>query len=135
MSVSPLSLLSALMLGAFVAGAATPLAPGQPARGYSIPLLDLAGETSRQVVVDREPGEYLGHPTTVLLEDGKTMLAVYPKGHGRGAIVLKRSPDAGLSWSERQPVPDNWATSLETPSIHAVTGPDGTRRLILFSGL
>ena len=37
-----------------------------------------------QVVVDREAGQYLGHPTTVLLEDGKTMIIVYPKGHGRG---------------------------------------------------
>src|SRR5687767_9971284 len=34
-------------------------------RGYSIPTIDLAGETNRQVIVDREPGQYLGHPTTV----------------------------------------------------------------------
>jgi hypothetical protein len=40
------------------------------------------------VIVDREPGQYLGHPTTVLLEDGKTIIAVYPKGHGRGAIQM-----------------------------------------------
>lgn len=105
------------------------------ARGYSLPLLDLAFETHRQVVVDREPGQYLGHPTTVLLEDGRTILAVYPKGHGRGPIVLKRSEDAGRTWSDRLPVPENWATSQETPTIHRVIGPDGTRRLILFSGL
>ncbi|MDH4197372.1 MAG: hypothetical protein OEW05_08205, partial [Candidatus Aminicenantes bacterium] len=60
-------------------------------RGYSIPLIDLAAQTGRQVVVDREAGQYLGHPTTVLLEDGRTMIAVYPKGHGRGPIVMKRS--------------------------------------------
>jgi hypothetical protein len=72
------------------------VAPAQsPPRGYSIPLIDLAGETARQVVVDREPGQYLGHPTTVLLEDKRTMLIVYPRGHGRGAIVMKRSRDAG----------------------------------------
>src|SRR5581483_3024852 len=80
-------------------------------RGYTIPLLDLADQKQRQVVVDREPGQYLGHPTTVLLEDGRTILAVYPKGHGRGAIVLKRSTDGGLTWSGRLPVPENWATS------------------------
>ncbi len=104
-------------------------------RGYSIPLVDLAGDTERQVVVDREPGQYLGHPTTVLLEDGRTMIAVYPKGHGRGAIVMKRSEDGGLTWSERLPVPENWATSLETPTIHRVVGPDGRKRLIVWSGL
>ncbi len=107
---------------------------GQP-RGYSIPLIDLASETHRQVVVDREPGQYLGHPTTVLLEDNKTMIAVYPKGHGRGGIVMKRSTDTGLTWSDRLPVPDNWATSKEVPTIHRVVDPQGVKRLIMFSGL
>jgi hypothetical protein len=110
-------------------------APCQPSRGYKIPLIDLAGESHRQVVVDREPGQYLGHPTTVLLEDGRTMVIVYPKGHGRGAIVMKRSGDGGRSWSGRLPVPENWATSLETPTIHRLVDPAGVKRLVLFSGL
>lgn len=104
-------------------------------QGYCLPLVDIATETHRQVIVDREPGQYLGHPTTVLLEDNKTMIAVYPKGHGRGAIVMKRSADGGLTWSERLPTPENWATSKETPTIHRVIDPDGVKRLILFSGL
>ena len=106
-----------------------------PARGYSIPLVDLADQQSRQVIVDREPGQYLGHPTTVLLEDGKTFLCIYPKGHGKGALVYKRSPDGGRTWSERLPTPASWATSLETPSIHRVIDAKGTKRLIVFSGL
>jgi hypothetical protein len=104
-------------------------------RGYSIPLIDLAADAARQVVVDREPGRYLGHPTTVLLEDGRTLLAVYPQGHGRGAIQMKRSGDGGLTWGERLSVPENWATSLETPTVHRVVGPDGKKRLIVWSGL
>jgi hypothetical protein len=103
--------------------------------GYTIPTVDLAGETQRQVVVDKEPGQYLGHPTTVLLEDGRTIIAVYPKGHGRGAIVLKKSTDGGLTWSDRLPVPENWATSLEVPTVYRVVDPQGVKRLILFSGL
>lgn len=104
-------------------------------RGYSIPLIDLSGQLERQVLVDREPGQYLGHPTTVLLEDGRTMLCVYPKGHGRGAVVYKRSTDAGLSWGDRLPTPESWATSLEVPTLHRVIGPDGKKRIIMFSGL
>ncbi len=104
-------------------------------RGYSIPLIDLAGERHRQIVVDKEPGQYLGHPTTVLLEDNKTMIAVYPKGHGRGAIVMKRSTDGGLRWSERLPVPENWASSKEVPTLYRVIDPQGKKRLIMFSGL
>ncbi|MBN2376652.1 MAG: exo-alpha-sialidase [Sedimentisphaerales bacterium] len=106
-----------------------------PSKGYTIPIIDLAGDTHRQVIVDKEPGQYLGHPTTVLLEDNKTMIAVYPKGHGRGTIVMKRSTDAGLTWSKRLPVPDNWATSKEVPTIHRVIDPQGKKRLIMFSGL
>jgi hypothetical protein len=73
-------------------------------KGYTIPIVDLADDTVRQVIVDREPGQYLGHVSTVLLEDGRTMIAVYPEGHGRGAIVMKRSTDGGRTWSERLPV-------------------------------
>ncbi len=104
-------------------------------RGYTIPLIDLNDQTTRQVVVDREKGQYLGHPTTVLLEDGKTILCVYPKGHGKGAIVYKKSTDGGKTWSERLPTPASWATSKETPTIHRVVDAQGTKRLILWSGL
>ena len=107
----------------------------QKSRGYSIPLIDLAHERHRQIIVDKEPGQYLGHPTTVLLEDGKTIITVYPKGHGRGAIVMKKSTDGGVTWSDRLPVPENWATSKEVPTIYRVVDPQGTKRLIMFSGL
>jgi hypothetical protein len=103
-------------------------------RGYTIPLIDLANETERQVIVDREDGQYLGHPTTVLLEDNKTIITVYPKGHGAGALVMKRSDDAGLTWSERLPVPESWATSKEVPTIYSVVDAQGIKRLIIFSG-
>jgi hypothetical protein len=108
--------------------------PAQP-RGYSIPTLDLADQKHRQRVVDREAGQYLGHPTTVLLEDDKTILTVYPKGHGRGAIVYKRSTDGGLTWSERLPTPETWSTSQEVPTIHRVIDAAGKKRLIVWSGL
>lgn len=104
-------------------------------QAFTIPLIDLAHDTERQVVIDREKGQYLGHPTTVLLEDNKTMICVYPKGHGKGGIVMKRSADAGLTWSHRLPTPESWMTSKEVPTLYRVVDDDGKKRLIMFSGL
>lgn len=98
--------------------------------------IDLEGDVARQVTVRRVAKRYLGHPTTVLLPDGTTMLCVHPEGHGRGPIVLQRSGDGGRSWSAPLPVPENWATSKETPTIHRLIDPrSGRERLVLFSGL
>lgn len=96
--------------------------------------LDLDGDTARQVTVRQVRGKYLGHPTTVLLPDGKTMLCVHPEGHGKGPIVLQRSGDGGLTWSEPLPVPESWLTSQETPTMHRLVDRDGKARLVLFSG-
>jgi hypothetical protein len=115
--------------------AAAPDAKDEPPRGYTLPLLDLNEHAWRQTVLDREKGQYLGHPTTVLLEDGQTVLCVYPKGHGRGAIVYKRSHDGGKTWSARLPTPGSWATSREVPTIHRIVDAAGKKRLILWSGL
>jgi len=113
-----------------------PSAGEEPSYPYfNIPVVDLDMDNGRQTVVDKEEGQYLGHPTTVLLEDNKTMLCVYPKGHGSGGIVYKRSDDAGLTWSERLETPDSWLTSKEVPTIYRVIDAEGKRRIIMFSGL
>ncbi len=97
--------------------------------------IDLDAESQRQVLVDREAGVYLGHVSTVRLDDGKSILAAYPKGHGSGSIVLKRSEDGGRTWSPRLPVPDSWTTSKETPTLFRVGRSERGESLILFSGL
>ena len=104
-------------------------------RDYSIPLIDLSQDKDRQVIVDKQDGQYLGHPTTVLLEDNKTIICVYPKGHGQGAVLMKRSQDGGKTWSKRLPTPESWKTSKEVPTIHRVVDAEGKKRLIMWSGL
>ncbi|HCC71509.1 MAG TPA: glycosyl hydrolase [Bacteroidales bacterium] len=102
---------------------------------FNIPVIDLDGDTHRQVIVDREEGQYLGHPTTVLLDDNKTMLCVYPKGHGSGEIVYKKSYDAGLTWTDRLPTPESWKTSKEVPTLYRMIDQEGKKRIVMFSGL
>ncbi|MEG0845883.1 MAG: SGNH/GDSL hydrolase family protein [Niameybacter sp.] len=105
------------------------------AKPYTIPFINLDQETKMQVVVDREVGQYLGHPTTVLLEDQKTMWTVYPKGHGAGAIILKKSEDAGKTWSTRLETPKSWEESKETPILYEIETPQGIKRLLMVSGI
>ena len=102
---------------------------------FDIPIIDLSKEEKYFQVVDREEGIYLGHVTSAMLEDNKTIYVVYPKSHGKGAIVMKRSDDAGDTWSERLPVPESFATSFECPIIYRTEDGEGRKHLILFSGM
>jgi hypothetical protein len=61
----------------------TKLAPG-----CTIPVIDVSGEKHRQVIADREVGQYLGHRTTVLLEDGRTAVHFHPGGVGSQAEAV-----------------------------------------------
>ena len=101
---------------------------------FTIPQIDISQETFRQVIVDRDENVYMGHPTTVLLDDNKTMFAVYPKGHGVGQWTLKKSTDAGLTWSDRLPVPFGWNTMINLPAIYKLYDKEGKRRLFVFGG-
>ena len=108
---------------------------GSDSMPFTIPTIELNKRTDLQTIVDQEDGIYLGHPSTVLLEDGNTILIVYPKGHGKGEIIYKRSEDGGKTWSDRLLVPPNWFSSKEVPTIHRVIDEKGLKRLILWSGL
>jgi hypothetical protein len=134
-SKTNIGLLTRLRFFAMVTFWSLSLGCGVQAGDVEVPTIDLDNREDLQVIVDRQPGQYLGHPTTLLLEDGKTILCVYPKGHGKGAILYKRSTDGGKTWSDHLPTPKSWETSKETPTIHRVVTADGKKRILLFSGL
>lgn len=99
----------------------------------SIPFIDLSKELNRQIITDCEKNQYLGHPDTILTDDG-VLLTFYPKGHGKGEIILKKSIDGGLTWSERLKTPKSWEDSKETPTVYIIERKNGTKRLELISG-
>ena len=102
-------------------------------RGYTIPTVDLSGEVDRQIIIDQIPGQYLGHPSTVLMSDNETIFLVYPLGHGGPSTVLRKSLDAGVTWSDRLAVPDNWVETKNCPYLHRLIAPNGGEQLIVLS--
>lgn len=102
---------------------------------YTIPIVDISKETKRQVVIARGTDKiYQGHPHTVLMDDNKTIFAVWTYEHGGYCGPMKKSTDGGLTWSELLPVPDNWKTVKNCPTIHRITDPDGIERMFVFAG-
>lgn len=113
-------------------GAALP--PKEQPQEYTVPIVDLAGKVQQVVIAQGTKDVYQGHPTTLLMPDNKTMFAVWTIGHGGTCGPLKRSDDAGLTWSEQIPVPENWTTTRNCPAIHRLVDPEGKARLIVLAG-
>jgi hypothetical protein len=98
-------------------------------------VVDLSQDANCQVVVAQGTEHvYQGHPTTLLLPDGKTMFCVWTHGHGGTAGPLKRSDDGGLTWSAELPVPDNWWQVKNCPALYRLIDPQGVARLFAFAG-
>ncbi len=77
---------------------------------------------------------YLGQPDMAMLNDNKTLVTVYPVGHGVGPIVMQISRDAGETWEEKTDIPSSWETSYETPTLYKLNMANGSEKLILISG-
>jgi len=116
---------------ALVFASATAVADEATGPGYSIPMLDLSDAEGVHVTVARDldhVDQYLGHPTTVLLDDDRTILAVFPTAHGKGQLRMCRSADGGVTWEQ---LPNLGIELHEVPTIFKVQRPDGHTRLVI----
>lgn len=89
--------------------------------------------------VERDPDDskgrhYLGQPDMVMLDDEKTLITVYPVGHGKGSVVMQVSRDAGETWNEKTDIPQSWSSSYETPTLYKLNMTNGDTRLIMICG-
>ncbi|MDR2143824.1 MAG: glycoside hydrolase, partial [Treponema sp.] len=95
--------------------------------------LDISGEKYRDIMISEgTPELYNGHPTTVMLDDNKTIFCTWSKGPGGPAAFLARSEDGGLTW-RKLPVPDDWLKTENCPSIYKLTDRQGKQRLFVFA--
>lgn len=111
---------------------------------YTIPQLDLSEmpeelegtqyEYLYQLSTVDDTNDYMAHPDSVLLKNGN-ILTVYPKGHGKGAVLNKVSTNGGVGWNDTiENTPASWENSLETPTIYRLEFSDSTPdKLIIIS--
>lgn len=85
-----------------------------------------------KVTVEQSSFQYYAHPDCVTLNDG-TVVTVYVKGHGKGALVMKKSTDFGQTWTKVK-TPSSWAHSEETPTIYKLDFKDNSTKYILITG-
>jgi hypothetical protein len=136
LTVPPLPLLPSLAWFALFA-AAGHAAPGQADTpgGGRLPLVDISGETARHVVIAAgTEAVYQGHPTTLLMPDGKTMFAVWCIGHGGHCGPMARSDDGGLTWARLDDhLPKGFRRHGDCPSIYRLVDHQDKQRLWVFS--
>ncbi|YCM46568.1 sialidase family protein [Verrucomicrobiaceae bacterium 227] len=103
--------------------------------GPDLPIVDVSRDVERQVVIAEGTKDvYQGHPTTLLMPDGKTMFCVWCINHGGSAGPMARSDDGGLTWSRLDgELPKGYATHQNCPSIYRLVDAKGKERLWVFS--
>lgn len=108
------------------------LVPGK--RDITIPTIDISNETDRHTIIAQGTNDIRqGHPTTLLMPDGKTIYVTWNLGHGGPIGQLKKSVDGGRTWGDLLKVPDNWSQYENCPPLYLLTDPDGKERLFIFA--
>ena len=101
-----------------------------------LPLIDISMETRRHVVIAQgTPAIYQGHPTTLLMPDGRTLFCVWNYDHGGRCGPMARSNDGGRIWIRIDDrLPEGFQQHRNCPSIYRMVDPGGKERLWVFAG-
>lgn len=100
----------------------------------NMPWVDISGDKGKQLTIAQgTPDVYNGHPTTVMLDDNKTIFCTWTLGHGGKVSFWATSKDGAQSWKQHK-APTGWDGMRNCPSIYKLTDKAGKERLMIFSG-
>lgn len=100
-----------------------------------VPTIDISSDTLRHSVIAKgSPSKRQAHPSSVLLKDGKTIIAVWTIGHGGACGEMAVSHNGGMDWEMVKDLPDNWSSHYNCPPLFLLPDPiAGTDRILTFA--
>lgn len=101
----------------------------------ALPYVDLSTETNLHVIIAQGTEEiYHGHPTTLLMPNGKTIFCVWTYNHGDPCGPMARSDDRGITWTRLDDqLPEGFRNHRNCLSIYRLVAPDSKERIWVFS--
>lgn len=113
----------------------TSLMAQEKSTDQTLPVVDISTQKARHVMVAAgTEKKYQGHPTTLLMPDGKTIFCVWSTGHGGPAGTMARSDDGGLNWVRMDDqLPSNFKNHQNCPSIYRMVDQHGKDRIWVLS--
>lgn len=99
----------------------------------NLPWIDLSSDTAKHsILAEGSVDLYNGHPTTIMLDDNKTIFCTWSFNHGGKAGPMAKSEDAGVTW-EMMKTPTDWNQTRNCPSIYELEDKQGKKRLMVFT--
>lgn len=100
----------------------------------SLKIVNFIGKTQKIIVAEGDDVNYQAHPTSVILDDNKTIFTVWNTGHGGNAGPIAKSTDGGLTWKRiDDSVPNAYKLFQNCPSIYKIKDKNGKQRIIVFA--
>ena len=100
----------------------------------SLKIVNFIGKTQKIIIAEGNDNVYHAHPTTIMLDDNKTILAVWNIGHGGNAGPIARSTDGGLTWERIDNImPKAYKLFKNCPSIYKINDKNGKQRIFIIS--